>query len=236
VISPSGAATAPAPALWIVERTQNRRFPVRIAIEQGGRLLLAVRAQSAWPGPGQQIFCLRERGTDPDEALEPVERVPIANLRQIGRKLAVVLDRPSRKRCELLTVAKPYRDKDGSYEQIFFRTESGIRAHRSRARAELRPAAGGDGAPLRVAIDSAERYPWRFPGAVVERRKLRAGDYALLDGDSVTAVLERKSYDKRRLSGRAARTGPLAGGVPGPGPRRALGAPPPPAAGVRREP
>ncbi|MGQ0702994.1 MAG: ERCC4 domain-containing protein [Gemmatimonadales bacterium] len=184
-----------AQAIWVVERTRSRRFPFRISIEQAGRLLLAVRAQSAWPGPGQQIFCLRERALEPDEPLEPVERVPIANLTRIGRKLAVLLDRPSRKRCELLTVAKPYLGRDGTYEQIFFRTESGIRSHRSRTRVELRPGPTTDLEPLRIAIDSAERYPWRFPGAAVERKKLRAGDYALLDGNTTTAVIERKSYD-----------------------------------------
>lgn len=183
------------PAYWIVERTRSRRFPFRISIEQGGRLLLAVRAQSAWPGPGQQIFCLRERALDQDEPLEPVERVPIANLTRIGRKLALVLDRPSRKRCEFLTVAKPHTGREGTYEQIFFRTESGIRSHRSRTRVELRPGPKPDQEPLRIVIDSGERYPWRFPGAAVERKKLPAGDYALLDGDRLTAVIERKSFD-----------------------------------------
>jgi hypothetical protein len=182
-----------ASAFWIVERTRNRRFPVRISIEQGGRLLLAVRAQSAWPGPGQQIFCLKEGELDPAEPLEPVERVPIAHLTRIGRKLALVLDRPNRKRCEFLTVVKPYVGREGSYQQIFFRTETGIRAHRSRTRVELRY--GESRAPLRIAIDSGERYPWRFPSATIERKKLRTGDYALQDGDGIAAVVERKSYD-----------------------------------------
>jgi hypothetical protein len=47
----------------------------------------------------------------------------------VVRKLALVLDRPNLKRCELL-VQKPRRE-GGTYEQVFFRTESGIRAHRS---------------------------------------------------------------------------------------------------------
>ncbi len=50
-------------AVWIVERTASRRLPYRASIEQHGRLILAVRAQARWPGPGQQIFCLREHGT-----------------------------------------------------------------------------------------------------------------------------------------------------------------------------
>lgn len=73
-----------------------------------------------------------------------------------------MLDRPNLKRCELL-VQKPRRE-GGTYEQVFFRTESGIRAHRSRTRLELAPAT----AELRIVVDSGERYLWRFPGAAVE--------------------------------------------------------------------
>ncbi len=178
-------------AVWVVERTASRRFPFRVSIEQHGRLILAVRAQARWPGPGQQIFCLRERELDPAEPLEPIERVPVAHLTRLGRKLALVLDRPNRKRCELLVVQKPRRDATGTYEQVFFRTESGIRAHRSRTRLELAPPP----AELTIVVDSAERYPWRFPGAAIQRRKLAAGDYALLDGERTAAVVERKSYD-----------------------------------------
>ena len=178
-------------AVWILERTASPRFPFRLSIEQNGRLILAVRAQARWPGPGQQIFCLRELELDPAEPLEPEERVPVAHLARLGRKLTVVLDRPSRKRCELLVVQKPRRDGTGTFEQIFFRTESGIRAHRSRTRLELAPPR----TPIRIVVDSAERYPWRFPGTAVERRKLAAGDYALLDGERVAALVERKSFD-----------------------------------------
>lgn len=178
-------------ATWIVERTLNRRFPFRISIEQGGRLILAVRAQARWPGPGQQIFCLRERELDPAESLEPIERVPVTHLARVGRKITVVLDRAQRKRCEFLTVHKPRRDGSGTYEQVFFRTESGIRAHRSRTRVELRAAPPN----LAIVIDSTERYPWRFPGAEVTRRKLPVGDYGLFNGERLAAVVERKSFD-----------------------------------------
>ena len=177
--------------IWLVERTLSRGFPFRVSIEQDGRLLLAVRAQAAWPGPGQQIFCLRERELDPAESLDVVERVPVAHLTRVGRKLVVTLDRSQRKRCEFLTVEKDRRDGRGSYEQVFFRTESGIRAHRSRSRVELRAAPS----TLVVVIDSAERYPWRFPGAEVRRRKLPVGDYGLLVGEQLRGVVERKSFD-----------------------------------------
>ncbi|MGE0441450.1 MAG: ERCC4 domain-containing protein [Gemmatimonadales bacterium] len=179
------------PGLWIVERTRSLRFPFRISVEQGGRLILALRAQSAWPGPGQQIFCLREDGHDPAEPLEALERVPLAQLSRVGRKLTVVLDRPTRKRCEILTVEKPRRDGTGTYQQIFLRTESGIRSHRSRSRVELAGPAPG----LTIVVDSAERYPWRFPEARVVRRRLPTGDYALEVDGRLAALVERKSFD-----------------------------------------
>ena len=151
-----------------------------------------VRAQSAWPGPGQQIFCLRERVSDPAEHLEQLERVPVAHLSRVGRKLAIVLDRPLRKRCEFLSILKQPTGGGPTVEQLFFRTESGIRAHRSRARVELLPS---QAVPMTVAIDSAERYPWRFPGATTLRRRLAAGDYALLKDGRTEAVVERKTFD-----------------------------------------
>lgn len=177
-------------AWWIVEKTADARFPFRIRIEQDGRVLLVVRAQDAWPGPGKQIFCLRESEIDPDETLQPHERVPIAHLARLGRKLSLTLDRARRKRCEFLKLEKPRKDGSGSYEQIFLRTESAVRAHKSSKRTEL--VTGGD---LEIVIDSQERYPWRFPGASTTRRKLPVGDYALRHDQRLACVVERKTRE-----------------------------------------
>lgn len=46
-----------------------------------------------------------------------------------------------------------------------------------------------------VRVDSNERYPWRFPDAVTERGAVPAGDYALMDGDRILAVMEGKTLD-----------------------------------------
>jgi hypothetical protein len=57
-------------AIWAVEATVSRRFPFRVSIEQQGRLVAAFRTQARWPGPGQQVFCVRELEFDPAESLE----------------------------------------------------------------------------------------------------------------------------------------------------------------------
>lgn len=87
-------------ATWLVQRTADARFPFRIAIEQNGRALFAVRAKAAWPGAGSQVFCLREREAYLLETFDEIERVPVAHLARLGRKLSVTLDRAQRKRCE----------------------------------------------------------------------------------------------------------------------------------------
>ena len=46
-----------------------------------------------------------------------------------------------------------------------------------------------------VRTDRNERYPWRFPGVITERAPLPIGDYALMDGDSIVALVERKTLD-----------------------------------------
>ena len=176
-------------ATWIVQRTSDTRFPFRIAIEQDGRTLFAVRAKAAWPGAGTQVFCLRERGSGASEALDEVERVPVVHIARLGRKLSVTLDRPQRKRCEFLILEKPRKD-GGTFEQVFFRTEAAARAHKSSKYAELSTRAADD---MAVVVDSMERYPWRFPGAHVSRRKLPVGDYALVHDERPYAIVERKT-------------------------------------------
>lgn len=175
-----------------MEETGNPRFPVRIAIEEEGKTLFAVRAQEAWPGAKGNVFCIRD-GSEREERdlFREVERVPIVHFERFGKSIQVVLDRSTRKRCEFLVLERKYKNKEGSYEQIFFKTQAGISAHKSRSRVAL-PAGA---VSLHVVIDTAERYPWKFPKAKVERRKLPCGDYALVQDERICAVVERKTFD-----------------------------------------
>ncbi len=177
---------------WIVQSTGNPHFPVRIAIEQDGTVLFAVRAQEAWPGTKGNIFCIRD-GSSKDEVdfFTELERVPILHFERFGKSLQIILDRPTKKRCEFLILQKQYKNRPGTYEQIFFKTQTAQRTHRSRSKVSLRSAS----VSFTVVIDSAERYPWKFPKANVEQRKLPAGDYALIEDETILAVVERKTFD-----------------------------------------
>jgi len=179
--------------IWILERCVSDRFPYRLQILRGDKLWLVLRTQDRWPAAGRHIFCLREdEPPSPDEALQELERVDIIAFNERGRRISVVLDRKRYKRCDFLFLKKSYKGRPGeSYEQIFWLTQRSIEQHRPAFKLISRQGK----TELTVRIHSNEKYPWRFPGAVIERGAISAGDYALMDGDEMLAVVERKTLD-----------------------------------------
>jgi hypothetical protein len=179
--------------VWVLERTDNDRFPYRLQIIEDGIPWLVLRAQDRWPGANQNIFCLREsEPSAPDESRAEVERVDLLALQRRGARLSLVLDRPTRKRCDFLFLTRPYKNNPGvSYEQIFWQTQQSMRQRRPAANlATSRPSG-----ELSICIASDERYPWRFPASQVSRGRLAVGDYALLEEGEPAAVIERKTFD-----------------------------------------
>lgn len=178
---------------WILERTQDSRFPFRLQILRGNRPFLVLRVQDRWPAANRNIFCLREQdGPDPEELLEEVERVPVLAMQRYGRRLSVVLDRGRYKRCDFVFLQKAYKTRPGEqYEQIYWVTQRSMAQRRSGARLVSARSAGA----FSVRIGADERYPWRFPTAVTDRGKLPVGDYALMDGGQPMAIVERKTLD-----------------------------------------
>lgn len=178
---------------WILERCVSDRFPYRLQIIKGENLWLVLRTQDRWPAAGRNIFCLREEEPPvAGEVLEEVERVPIIVFHERGCRVSIVLERKRYKRCDFLFLTKSYKRKSSeSYEQIFWLTQRSIEQHRPSAKLTKRPIV----ANMTVRVASDERYPWRFPGAHVERKPLSVGDYALMDGDRVLAIIERKTFD-----------------------------------------
>jgi hypothetical protein len=178
---------------WILERCVSDRFPYRLQILRGDKLWLVLRTQDRWPAAGRHIFCLREdEPPSPDEVLQELERVNIIAFNERGRRISVVLDRKRYKRCDFLFLKKSYKGQPGeSYEQIFWLTQRSIEQHRPAFKLISRQGK----TELIVRIHSNEKYPWRFPGVVIQRGAISAGDYALMDGDEMLAVVERKTLD-----------------------------------------
>ncbi len=178
---------------WILERTQNDRFPYRLQIIRGDRPWLVLRVQDRWPSAGRNIFCLREGDpTEPDETLVELERVGIVAFNERGRRVSVILDRKRFKRCDFLFLKKSYKGRPGEgYEQVFWLTQRSMMQHRPAFKLVSR----GVSSEMVVRIHGNEKYPWRFSGAVTERGAVTAGDYALMDGDTMLAVVERKTLE-----------------------------------------
>jgi len=137
---------------WIIETTENEKFPYKLSIKKDENTILCLRVQSKWPGAGTQIFCLRDSDED-SNTIEEIERVPIINLNRYGKRLSVVLDRPTNKRCDFLFLEKKYKKKEGEYEQIFWRTQQGLKERKPRVRLATR----GD-ARIHILIDINEKY------------------------------------------------------------------------------
>ncbi|MCS7216013.1 MAG: ERCC4 domain-containing protein [Thermodesulfovibrio sp.] len=175
---------------YILESVNNSKFPYRLTIRQGEKILLALRVQDKWPGQKSNIFCIREENGELEPSIEEIERVSVISLQRFGKRLSVVLDRLMKKRCDFLFLKKKYKKKDGEYEQIFWRTQKALRERRPKVKLTTYRTD-----KLNIIIGSSEKYPWKFPECSVERAKLTVGDYALKDNKEILAVVERKTFD-----------------------------------------
>jgi hypothetical protein len=178
---------------WILERCVNERFPYRLQILKDEKPWLIFRTQDRWPAAGKNIFCLREEDPPkPGEIIEEVERVPILAFHKRGPRISVILDRKRYKRCDFLFLSKSYKHNPAqSYEQVFWLTQRSIEQHRPSAKLVRCTTVRN----ISVRIASDERYPWRFAGAHIERGSLPVGDYALMNGNDIVALVERKTFE-----------------------------------------
>ncbi|TYC03096.1 MAG: hypothetical protein FXF54_01195 [Kosmotoga sp.] len=174
--------------LWILESTDSNKFPYRLSIRKGEKTLLSLFVQDRWPGAGKHVFCLRDEENIAEE-FEEIEKVPIISAKRYGKRLSIVLDRSVNKRCDFLFLKKKYKNREGEYEQIFWRTQQGIKERKPRVKLTAR---GSE--HLHILIDKNEKYPWKFTNCSVERTQLKAGDYALLSNEGIIAIVERKNF------------------------------------------
>jgi hypothetical protein len=169
---------------WIGRNPHWKRLPfvLRVPVANEGRLFLA--AGDDWPR-GKDVFC-RRLDSWPDAA-DVLEEVPVEACWRVGAAVHLTLRRVRARRSLFVWT----RNKVGR-ELIFWRSQSSMHAARPGIRM---PHARGLEGPLEIAIDLAERYPWRFAGheVSVKRRGLPVGDYAIVRDDLVIAAVERKT-------------------------------------------
>ncbi len=177
---------------WIICENDDVRFPYQLFIEEEPNNFLHLLIQERWPGPGKKIFCRFVGRCSyselPDKEL--IEECGIVTIKHFGKRLVIVLDRKTRKRCWFVFVKKEYKTKPGEfYEQIFWITQSSEAVRRPGAYVpKVR-----EGSPCEIIIDSRERYPYKFGYATIRRENLAVGDYALIKNGMIVAVAERKN-------------------------------------------
>lgn len=175
---------------WIIEKTNNQKFPYKLSIKGKKKLLLSLFVQDKWPGSKGNIFCLRADKYTDIETIEEIERVPVLLFKTHGKRITVVLDRYINKRCSFLFLKKKYKNREGEYEQIFWQTQKGLKERKPKVK--LSSYYYGN---IEIIIDISEKYPWKFPNAKIEKLKLPCGDYALKGDDGIIAIIERKTFE-----------------------------------------
>lgn len=167
-------------------RTAGMPYLITLAAQDGRSMRFL--SKHPWPPTGGNVF-VKRLGADAvvEGDLEEVESCRVLDARvergDKAKTVSVVLDRARKKRCSFLMVSK-----DGE-EVAYFRTESGIKAHRSQGYIQPTSTQLTD----ELVVDSREKYAWAFNAQTMRREALPAGDYALRVNGRIEAVVERKT-------------------------------------------
>ncbi len=156
-------------------------YLVRLPLGPAG---IALKVRDTWPRTAK-VYC--HRADDwPDRGLEVIERIPVRACVRRGAAIDLVLDRGRENRSQFVFTFARGR------EVIFW--QSARTAKQARPAVAL-PTSRAAGQILEIVVDSHERYAWNFAKqqATTRRAALIAGDYAVLDGDTLVASVERKS-------------------------------------------
>lgn len=147
------------------------------------------RTSGTWPRT-KALYChpvdLDEWPTGDD--LEIVERARLRSCARRGAAIDVVVDRGRENRSQVVFTRGRGRD------MVFWQSPRTRKQARPQVRTPTARAAGTD-SELEIVVDAHERYAYRFAGQQVRtvHRALKAGDYAVTDGEVVVAAVERKS-------------------------------------------
>jgi hypothetical protein len=145
---------------------------------------VVLKAKDTWPRTSK-IYCHPAESWP--EQPEIVERVPVRSCVRRGAAIDLVLDRGRENRSQLVVTNAKGR------QMIFW--QSARTAKQARPAVTLPKARAAALADLEITVDTHERYPFTFADrqVTVRRAGLPAGDYGIVHGGRLLAVVERKS-------------------------------------------
>ncbi len=157
-------------------------FLIRVPLGDRG---IVLKAKQSWPRE-KKVYCHRAEAW-PDDA-EILERLEVRSCVRRGPAIDLVLTRARENRSQLVLAHARGR------EMIFWQSPRTTKQARPAVRI---PTARAHGQVLDIVVDTAEKYPYTFAGqqASTVRRRLPAGDYAVLLGNDVVAAVERKTVE-----------------------------------------
>jgi hypothetical protein len=161
-------------------------FLVWLPIDGG----LVLKAREAWPRAAR-VFCSHEHTTW-DESAGIVDEADVALCRRRGAAIDLVLDRPQLARSQFVFTTARGRPA------VWWQTQKTVQAANPGARVPR----GRLAQSLTVAVDTREKYGWKFAGrdVAVERRALPSGDYGVIQDGTCIAVVERKTLENLATS------------------------------------
>lgn len=156
-------------------------YLLRVPLGAGERLY---KARDRWPRTAA-VYChpIEEW---PDGA-EVVEEVVVRSCVRRGKAIDLVLARGRENRSQFVLTTSKGRDMVlWQSPRTTARARPGVRVPTRRASSRH---------DLVIAVDTRERYPWRFARqqATTRRQALPGGDYGVFRGEELVAVVERKS-------------------------------------------
>ncbi|RMD57523.1 MAG: hypothetical protein D6828_03600, partial [Nitrospirae bacterium] len=176
--------------VWIIEETGEKRFPYRLTIKKNDSILLRLRVQDRWPPEDGYVFCIREKEDKTyDHPLRELEREEVISFKKFGKKISIVLGRKKNRSCDFLFLKKPYKRKEGEYEQIFWTVGEPQRLHRPRVKV-----AKTFRRDLQILVSKDEKRPWKFNREIIREDVLPKDTYGLKKHMDIEAVVKRKSF------------------------------------------
>jgi len=164
------------------DQGSSLRYLVRLPITGG----LVFRTAGTWPRT-KALFCYPVPAEEWPEDPKVVERVPLRSCARRGAAIEVVADRARENRSQIVFTRGRGRD------MVFWQSPRTVKQARPNVTLPTARAAGL--ANLEIVVDTRERYAYRFGGQAVTTlsRALPCGDYGVVAGGQLVAVVERKS-------------------------------------------